>query len=66
MTAQQIYSLRQRHGLTQTAFARLVWTTRNTVQNWERSRAPVDAARFELAAIKLGDQAAMDQVEVAS
>lgn len=53
MTPQKVYELRQRHGLTQTQFARMAYTSRNTVQNWERNRAPVDPARYHIALYKL-------------
>ena len=53
MTPQKIKQLRDRHGLTQTQFARMAYTSRNTVQNWENSRAPVDPARYHVALVKL-------------
>lgn len=53
MTPQKIKQLRDRHNLTQTQFARMAYTSRNTVQNWERNRAPVDPARYHVALVKL-------------
>lgn len=65
MTAQQVYALRQRHGLSLAEFARVVYTTVRTVRKWEAGSAVPCPARFELAAIKLSDQIALEQVGVA-
>ena len=53
MTPHKIKQLRDRHNLTQTQFARMAYTSRNTVQNWERNRAPVDPARYHTALYRL-------------
>ena len=53
MTPQKIKQLRDRHGLTQTQLARMAYRSRNTVQNWERNRAPVDPAGYHVALVNI-------------
>ena len=62
MDKNKVYQLRQRHSIDQTAFARIVYTTLRTVQRWEAGVTPVCPARFELAAMKLADSIALEQV----
>ena len=65
MDKNKVYQLRQRHGIDQIAFARIVYTTLRTVRRWEAGVTPVCPARFELAAMKLADSIALEQVGAA-
>lgn len=62
MNAQQWYSLRTRHGMHKADMAKLVWTSELTIYFYEAGKKS-DPARFELAAMKLNDAIALDQVE---
>lgn len=55
MTPLQIKHFREKHGLSQTEFGRLLWQTERAVKAWEYGERNFPDALKELAFIKLGE-----------